>query len=197
VVVTNSRFHGQFVEWASDCDAPLPIRVLDDGSKRVEDRRGAVGDLAFGVDAFPPGGADWVVVAGDNLIALDLRPCDQAFRRKRRPMLLLRRLSRHDDPARYNEVVRDEAGRVTRFVEKPSARTSDVTAIALYFFTPEVTELLSRYLEVSEERDAPGHFIAWLVQQLAVGSTFFDGDWFDVGSPETLEAARRALGPGS
>ena len=66
VVITNSRFYGQFLEWASTYRAPVPLQILDDGSTRVEDQRGAVGDLAFGVQAVPPQEEDWVVMAAPS-----------------------------------------------------------------------------------------------------------------------------------
>ena len=196
VVVTNSRFYGQFLEWASTYRALVPLHVLDDGSTRVEDRLGAIGDLAFGVHAVPPLEEDWVVLAGDNLLGFDLHPLQQAFRRERSPLLVLRRVDHGGTPVRYNEVTLDKAARVIRFREKPSDPETGITAIALYFFTSVVTSLLSEYLEAGYERDAPGHFISWLVGEVPVRGSFFEGDWFDVGSPDTLEMARRAYSPG-
>ncbi len=195
VVITNSRFYGQFLEWASTYRAPVPLQVLDDGSTRVEDRRGAVGDLAFGVQAVPPQEEDWVVMAGDNLLGFDLHPLQQSFRRERSPLLVLRRVDHGGTPVHYNEVTLDKAGRVIRFREKPSDPETGVTAIALYFFTPGVTSLLSRYVDAGHERDAPGHFISWLVSEVPVRGSFFHGNWFDIGSPDTLEVARSAYVP--
>ncbi len=196
VVVTNARFHRQFVEWAATASAAVPVRILDDGSTHAEARLGAIGDLALAVRREPPGDRPWLVVAGDNLIDFDLRPAARAFRELGRPVLLLRRVDPADAGERYNEVTLDGDGRVVRVREKPPDPKTGVTAIATYFFTPDVVELLDAYLEASDERDAPGHFISWLVERTPVQGSFFEGAWFDTGSPETLRAAREALGRG-
>ena len=95
---------------------------------------------------------------------------------------------------RYNEVTLDDEGRVVRLREKPPDPETDVTAIAAYFFPPDVVELLESYLGASDEHDAPGRFISWLVERTRVEGFFFEGRWFDTGSPEDLRAARLALG---
>ncbi|MDX1646845.1 MAG: nucleotidyltransferase family protein [Longimicrobiales bacterium] len=196
VVITNARFHHQFLGWAADLSAKVPVRVLDDGSTRVEERLGALGDLAFAVSRVPPGDEGWVVVAGDNLVGFDLRPAARAFTAGGRPLLLLRSVQRPDSARRYNEVSVDPRGRVVRVREKPSDPRTGVTAIAVYFFTPAVTAMLEQYLASSTEHDAPGHFISWLVERTPVDGYVFDGPWFDTGSPEALDAAREALREG-
>lgn len=193
VVVTNARFHDQFVVWAKSAPAGVRVRVLDDGSTRAEERLGAIGDLAFAVGREPPGDQPWFVVAGDNLIDFDLRPATRAFRDLNRPLLLLRCVHSADVEGRYNEVVLDDEGRVVRVREKPPDPQTGITAIAAYFFTPDVVDLLETYLEESDERDAPGHFISWLVERTPVEGFFFEGEWFDTGNLEALRAARDAL----
>lgn len=196
VVVTNARFHDQFVEWAKTAPAAVSVRVLDDGSTRAEERLGAIGDLAFAVRREPPGDQPWLVVAGDNLIAFDLRPATRVFRDLNRPLLLLRRVDPADAEGRYNEVALDGGGRVVRVREKPPHPETGITAIAAYFFTPDVVDLLEAYLEASDEHDAPGHFISWLVERTPVEGFFFEGEWFDTGNPEALRAARDAFDEG-
>lgn len=193
VVVTNARFHDQFVDWAKNGPATVPVRVLDDGSTRAEERLGAIGDLAFAVSREPPGDQRWLVVAGDNLIDFDLRPAVRTFRDLNRPLLLLRHVRPPDVEDRYNEVALDGEGRVVRVREKPPDPQTGITAIAAYFFTPDVVDLLDAYLADSDEHDAPGHFISWLVERTPVGGFFFEGEWFDTGSPEALRAARGAF----
>ena len=193
VVIGNDRFAPQFERWAAETESPVPLRVLNDGSRSQDDRLGAVGDLGFALREVPPGDEDWLVVAGDNLIEFDLDALQRVFDAKRCPLLVLRPAEHGPGPSRYNEVTLDQSGDVARFREKPPDPQGRLAAIAVYFFTPEVAGLLARYVEEGGERDAPGHFIEWLVGQTRVAASALDGEWLDIGTPETLEHARRRL----
>ena len=191
VVVANRRFACDFDAWRRNFAGPARLRVLDDGSTCEEDRLGAIGDLAFALQRVPTGASPFVAIAGDNLIEFDLTPLYRAFLEGGRPLLVLREVERVGGPTRYNEVAIDAEGGVRRFREKPPDPTSALAAISLYFFTAEVAALLERYLAEGGRHDEPGHFIAWLVEQTPVASAGLPGEWFDIGSLETLEQARR------
>lgn len=195
VVVTNARFAHHFEEWARGLEVGVPVRVLNDGTRNDESKLGAIGDMAFSLGEVPLDGEDWLVVAGDNLLAFDLRPLQRGFRATGRPTLVLREVTHGAGPSRYNEVRLREDGSVARFREKPVDPETGLTAIALYFFTPEVGPLLLQYLDEGGNRDAPGHFLSWLVGRVPVAATRLEGDWFDIGSRETLEEARARFRP--
>jgi len=57
VVVSNARFHADFVAWAQAVGARLPLRVVDDGAQANETRLGAVRDLALALAAAPAAAA--------------------------------------------------------------------------------------------------------------------------------------------
>lgn len=196
VVVGNARFSPDLVAWRDALDTRVPVRVLDDGTTSDDDKLGAIGDLAFAVERVPPAGRSFAVAAGDNLIAFDLSPLHEAFQAHGDPLLALRRVAVGGGPSPYNEVTLDDAGVVVGFREKPADPRTDLAAIALYFFPPRVEGMLREYLDRGSERDAPGHLIAWLVGRTTVRGALFDGEWFDIGSHETLAEARaRYSGP--
>jgi glucose-1-phosphate thymidylyltransferase len=190
VVVTNARFAAAFRDWARAEGCPVPLRVLDDGSTSDADKLGATGDLAFALREAPLGGEDLVVVAGDNLIGFDLRPLHAQFRARRRPTIVVRRVPLGTGPSPYNEVTLASDGRVTGFREKPADPQTDLAAIALYFFPPQVESLVGRYLSEGGNPDAPGYFIAWLVRQTDVYAVRENGEWWDIGSLASLDEAR-------
>lgn len=201
VVVGNHRFAEPLRTWAHAAAAacPVPLRVLDDGSTSEADRLGAVGDIAFALDAVAPAGEDLLVAAGDNLVGFDLAPLHARYRAQgspRCPVVLVRRVERAG-PSPYNEV---QLGPETApgsglhpvrgFREKPPDPRTPWAAIGLYFWPPGVEPLLRRYLEGGGNPDAPGHFVEWLVCETPVRAAPFAGPWFDIGGPSALEAAR-------
>jgi len=80
VVIGNERFATPLEAWAAALDVPVPVGVLNDGSSSEDDKLGAIGDLAFALGEVPPGDEDWLVAAGDNLLAFDLTLLQQAYR---------------------------------------------------------------------------------------------------------------------
>ena len=193
VVVSNARFASQFEDWKKSADWSLPVRVLDDGSTDPRSRLGATGDLAFALREVPPGSEDVLVAAGDNLIDLDLRPAYEVLRESGCPTLIVRRVGPESGPSRYNEVELAGDGSVRAMREKPERRRSELAAIAVCFYPPAIVEWLDQYLSAGGNPDAPGHFAAWLVGKTRVRSVPMEGRWFDIGSAETLAAAREAF----
>ena len=194
VVISNGSFAEHFRTWADAQQTGFPIHVLDDGTHGEEERLGAIGDLAFALAESPPRDEDWLVAAGDNLLEFDLRALHAEFARVRTPLLALREREPEPGPSRYNEVHVDASGRVTAFREKPAAPTSPLAAIAFYLYPAATAPLVSRYLAQGGNPDAPGHFVEWLVGTTSVHGARLAGEWFDIGTHDTLAAARQRFG---
>ncbi len=192
-VVTNHRFFEQFELWREDYAARVPVRVLDDGTMSDEEKRGAIADLAFALEAIDDVDADLLVVAGDNLIDFDLQPHADRFAELGRPMCLVREIEGVVPPRRYSEVTLDGT-RVVTCREKPAEVRSNLSAICLYFLPAFVRSRLAEYLASQSEHDAPGHFLAWLHEREPLTASRIDGGWHDIGDLATLERARTAFG---
>ena len=194
VVIGNHRFATHFAEWARETSAPVPVTVLDDGTTNDDDKLGAIGDIGFALERVPPKDEPWLVAAGDNLLGFPMRALQREFEVDAGcPLLTVRRVSR-DGPSRYNEVT-TEGDRVTGFREKPADPRTDLAAIALYFFPAGVAERVGEYLAQGGNPDAPGHFVAWLVERVPTRAAMIPGEWFDIGSLEGLEHTRRHYRP--
>jgi len=191
VVVSNGKFHADFVAWERGPRAPLPISVVDDGAQTNETRLGAIRDLALALERMPP--ADdvdgYLVMACDNLFDFDLTQLVERYRGGGAGQLIVRRVPSPVPPGRYSEVMLD-GDRVARFREKPQQPESDLSAIAVYLLPRELPELVRSYLDEDGNPDAPGHFLAWLSQRLTLEATPLTGRWLDIGSVEDLEKAQ-------
>ena len=194
VVVTNGKFHADFVAWERSARAPLPVTVVNDGAQTNDTRLGAIRDLALALERMPPAdGVDgYLVMACDNLFDFDLAQLVERFARGGAGQLIVRQVPSPVPPGRYSEVMLD-GDRVSRFREKPQQPESDLSAIAVYVLPPELPSLVRAYLSEDSNPDAPGHFLAWLSQRLPLEATPLTGRWLDIGSVEDLEKAQTAF----
>jgi len=188
IVVSNEKFADDFTRVLAG-PYPVDVEVVNNGVMNLEEKLGAIGDMALGARHVPPG-EDFFVLAGDNLFDFDLVPVWQAFEaRGRTPMLLTRTRPRKEDTVKYNNVRLDEEGRLLEFVEKPEVPFTRRFATCVYLFPHRVVELLARYLGEGRDPDKAGYFIGWLGRQTPVYSVEPEGHWFDIGSLEEIEIA--------
>ena len=94
---------------------------------------------------------------------------------------------------RYNAIELDEDDRLTFFEEKPAQPRSTLTGIALYFYPRESLALVREYLEAGNNPDQPGRLVQWLYPRAPVYAWRVPGDWYDIGSAETLAEADAAF----
>jgi len=184
-VVTNSKFAPHFRDWAA---ARPDVIVVDDGTTSDEDKLGAIGDIAFVLDQARVDD-DLVVVAGDNLFSDDLVEFGAFCRARNAPVVALHDVGDLTQMSKYNAIETDEQGRITYFEEKPQNPTSTLTAIALYFYPRHVLPLIRQYVDEGNNPDQPGRLVQWLYSRVDVFTWRVPGDWYDIGSEETLRQA--------
>jgi glucose-1-phosphate thymidylyltransferase len=184
-VVTNAKFAPHFRAWAEGRE---DVTVVDDGTTSEDDRLGAIGDIGFVLDHVGLD-EDLVVVAGDNLFSHDLDEFGDFCREKNAPVIAVYDVGDLSQMSKYNAIETDDAGRVTFFEEKPANPTSTLTGIALYFYPRGVLPLIRQYLEEGNNPDQPGRLVQWLYPRVDVFTWRVPGEWFDIGSEETLREA--------
>ena len=187
VVVTNAKFTPHFEEWAQGQDN---VTIVNDGTTSNDDRLGAIGDMGFVLDEL---GIDeeLVVVAGDNLFGGDVSGLVSYGREVDAPVIAV-----HDvgDLARmheYNQIEVDEDGRIVFFEEKPTAPRTTLSGVALYYYPRQALPLVKQYLEEGNNPDQPGRLVEWLYRRTPFYTWLLPGEWYDIGSAETLEEADR------
>ncbi|MBA3350231.1 MAG: NDP-sugar synthase [Actinobacteria bacterium] len=128
----------------------------------------------------------FLAINGDVLTQLDLgRLVDW---HTRRGALATVALTPVEDPSAYGVVVTEEDGRVTSFIEKPSAGTAPTNLInaGVYVFEPEVLGWIPSGERYSVERALFPGLVAAGAPLYAAGS---DAYWMDVGTaPNLLQA---------
>jgi glucose-1-phosphate thymidylyltransferase len=192
IVVVNHRHPGRWAQWRATTIATGAV-VVDNGVVDTETRRGAVADLRAAMAAAGDRPGPWLVVAGDNLVAAeDLAAMVDRWNGRQLPLVACRDLG--DASGReFGEVTLGSDGRIVRFREKPPEPTSSLAATCTYVLPPDAPATIDRYLEGGGDADSPGRFIAWLSGRRRVDAHLLAGDYHDIGTPETLAAARAAV----
>ncbi len=189
-VVTNNKFAGHFAEWAAGYDAPegLKITVINDQTMSDEDKLGAIGDaeLVIREQAVDD---DLMVVAGDNLFSEDLVGFGETCREKQTPVLGLFDVGSTEAAKPYSAVEVDENGRLLDFVEKPENPKTSLIGIACYFYPRAFVPKIAEYVQAGNNADQPGRLIQWLYPRTPVHTWVVPGEWYDIGSAETLKEA--------
>jgi glucose-1-phosphate thymidylyltransferase len=187
-LVTNSRFTGQFADWADDAG----VVVHDDGTFSNEDRLGAVGDLQLAIDRGRIDD-DLLVVAGDNLFDYSLGDFVADWRRRGdASAVAVYDCADLELATHYGIVELGSDDRVEYFIEKPDDPPSTLAATATYLYARTHLPLIRRYLDEGHAPDQAGSLVAWLYRREPVYGYRFAGDWFDIGNhAQLLEADNR------
>lgn len=182
IVVTNSKFMPNFKNWISASHCRKPLTLVDDLTKSLEGRRGAIGDMDFAISKRRIK-SDLLVIGGDNLFDEDLNGfLSFSEKVKGSPLIGVYNIKNRKELKKYGIVMLDRKKRVIDFEEKPLKPKSTFAAMCLYYFPKGKLKLLKRYLKTSNRgSDATGFYIDWLRGKTPVYGFVFDGNWYDIG----------------
>ncbi len=190
-VVTNSKFFPKFKNWAARLKINKRITLVDDLTRTISSRRGAIGDMHF-VIKNKDIRDDLLVVGGDNIFDAGLkRFLAFAKSKKKYPVIGTYRIKSIDQAHKYGVIKLDRKRQVIDFKEKPKQPDSKLVAMCIYYFPKETLGLIREYLRAkSGKRDATGFYIDWLRQKTAVYGFVFSGSWYDIGDHKFLNQAK-------
>ena len=183
------NFHHHFEVWLNHYDYPKKIRILNDGTINNEDRLGAVGDINF-VLKEEEVSEDLLVIAGDNLFGFNLNEYIQFFKEKNKSGVALFDIKDKQKVIKKLGVAVLEGEKIVEFQEKPLEPKSTFASTACYYFKKGDLHLVEQAVEKGYA-DNSGDLIRYLVQESEVLGFVFDEHWFDIGSHESLEEAKK------
>lgn len=191
-VVTNSRFAGQFREWAEQAGYRTPLCILDDGTTSDENRRGAIGDISFVINEKKIDD-ELLVIAGDNFFTYSLKEYAAFFHQKKCDCVCVKEWADETELSQFGVALLDTDGRVLDIEEKPEKPKSNMAVFAAYFYRQDTVPLFAKYLAEGNKPDAPGNFPAWLYKRKAVYAYAFEGECYDIGTPESYREVQRLM----
>jgi glucose-1-phosphate thymidylyltransferase len=187
-VVTNNKFYHHFLDWAFQ-NGNQKLRIINDGTFTNEDRLGAVGDINF-VVKLEEINEDLLVIAGDNLFGFELNNFVNFFKEKNSSIVAFYDL-------KDKELVKGKFGvglinneKVINFEEKPIEPKSALAATACYLFKKEDINFAQELIDEGKG-DCPGNLPAKLVEKSILHGYVFTNYWFDIGSHDGLDQARK------
>jgi glucose-1-phosphate thymidylyltransferase len=190
-LVTNAKFAADFQDWAhcyQNQRRGVKIKIVNDGSTSDDDKLGAIGDIQFVLNREELSKSGLLIVAGDNLFSDSLADF-VAQAKTTDATVAVYDVGDTEAIKKYGNIDIDAAGAITHFEEKPEKPRGTLAAIALYYFSPKILQLVPTYLAAGNNPDQPGRFVQWLYKRQTVKTFQLKGKWLDIGSKETLENA--------
>jgi len=185
VLVSNHKFYKKFVEWREKVNKEIVI--LDDGSTSAEKRRGAIGDIKFGMGKKRD---DWLVIGSDNIFDWKLnRFVNFSLKKYPYPVIGLYKMKDEKKITQLG-IVKVKKGIVEELIEKPKEAFSDMIATCIYFFPKESLRFVDEYIKEKKDLDVIGNYIQWLIKKTKVYGYLFKGTWIDIGTKESLKEAK-------
>lgn len=202
-LVSNHKFYLNFTEWfevrKKDWDRAFinnvggKLIILNDGTVSEETRRGAIGDIAFAVEELELD-EEAMIIAGDNFFTFRLSDFYEFYKQKNADCVVVKRIGNKEVLKTVGVAVVADGNRVTEFEEKPNEPKSDLAVYATYLYRRDTLPLFRKYLDDGNPKDAPGNFPAWLCKRRPVYAYEFDGECYDVGTPEAYKSLRDMYG---
>lgn len=191
LIVTNSKFTPQFLDWKKNREYRLPVKIIDDGTLTNETRLGAVGDFSLAIRSEKIS-SDVLLLASDNLFDQDLAEF-AAYGLKRSPAVSVATYDLGNPElaaGKFGVFEVDPGGKVIGMEEKPSIPRTALIGVGVYFFPKASLALVETYLKDPRAKDAPGFFIRWLREKGSDIFAFqFKGLWYDIGDLDALREA--------
>ncbi len=188
-IVTNDKFYPSFAALKNNLKTPLRIEIINDGTKSNEDRLGAIGDIHFVIEQKMIKD-DLLVIAGDNLFGFALPELVHFFQQKNSSVVAFHDLKNLEKVKGKYGVGILEGSRIIDFEEKPSEPKSALASTACYLFKKQDLSCIGT-LAKTKKADAPGNLIKYLAKNSEVHGFVFHQHWFDIGSFESLEEAKK------
>ena len=185
-VVTNHKFIDSFADWQNEIESRAKITDLDDGTTSEQDRKGAIGDIAFVIQKMNIND-ELLVVAGDNFFTYPLKNYYDFYKQKDKDCVCVKVWNDEKTLRNFGIALLDQNNKVLDIEEKPENPKSNTVVFAMYLYQKDTIPLFEKYLSQGNNPDAPGNFPAWLYKQKEVYAYTFKGECYDIGTPESYQ----------
>lgn len=203
IISTNEKFAEDFEDYVAEQGLQKTVRVVVENQDSEEEKPGTIGAI-INLLAQEEIEDDLIVIGGDNYQSFDGAEFVEFCREKEAPANVVYDVNDEEFASQFGIVDVDDE-KIVDFEEKPEEPPSTLASIAWYFFPSDQLSLFEEYedhfadTDVPEEQylDEPGRLIEWAHKQTDMYAFSFDGEWFDVGTPEGYLQATAAVTEGN
>ncbi len=184
LVISNHKFAPHFLEWKDQQRYRCPITIVDDGTTSDENKLGAIGDIHLALEKHKIQ-EDVLIIAGDTYFTFSLHDFYSFYEKNQKDCFLAKEINDPSQLQRMGVIEIDTQHKVIGFEEKPKQPKSNKASFAGYIYRKDTLPMFQQYLNEGGNPDAPGFFPAWLYKKKDVYAYVFEGDCFDIGTPES------------
>ena len=130
-VVTNHKFIDSFADWQNEIESRAKITVLDDGTTSEQDRKGAIGDIAFVIQKMNIND-ELLVVAGDNFFTYPLKNYYDFYKQKDKDCVCVKVWNDEKTLRNFGIALLDQNNKVLDIEEKPENPKSNTVVFAMF-----------------------------------------------------------------
>ena len=132
-----------------------------------------------------------MIIAGDNLFEFSLSKLINIFKEKNKSVIALYDVKDKKLAKEYGIVGIDKNNKLIGFEEKPAEPRSTLASTGVYLYPQNIVKLISQYIKEGNSPDKTGSFLVWLYKKRDVYCYTSKKRWYDIGSFEQLEEARK------
>jgi glucose-1-phosphate thymidylyltransferase len=186
-ITYNYKFEPQFKNFLGHFQYNKKIELISDKDKSIKEMPGSIGTINYFVK-LKKIKEDILILAGDSLFTFEIDDFIGFFNKYRETSVAVYDMKDKNKVAnRYGAVKLDEKNKIINFKEKPANSETSLVAILAYI----ISNYDLHHLDKKAFKENAGELIGHLVEHEDVYGFVFAGKWFDIGTHEDLERARK------
>lgn len=189
IISTNEKFGSDFEEYLEEFGRDKTHVVIESQGSE-EEKPGTIGAI---IKLIEQEGIedDLLIIGGDNYYSFDASEFVKFCREKKGPANVVYDVKNFEMASSFG-IVDVDGEKIVNFEEKPEEPPSTLASTACYFFPSNQLKLFHEYekhfketdIPADQYLDEPGRLIEWAHERTDMYAYSFDGDWFDIGTPQ-------------
>jgi glucose-1-phosphate thymidylyltransferase len=136
-----------------------------------------------------------LIIAGDNLFEFSLKEFAESHKKHNKSAVALYDVKNKELAKLYGIVGVNKENKMIEFEEKPKEPKSTLASTGIYIYPPHILPMLQEFVKKYKNSDKAGNFLEWLHKKEHVYCYITKEKWFDIGTLDQLEKAKKEFKP--